>query len=218
MFLKLYNCLQKAALWLQIRHLTDWPFCTFLAPSRCWGGWKTKRWDVGSTCTPAPIPKSSMNASRGWWRIICSSCTGSARASFGRRRERVSAVFLMRASVFVFLILHNAIMSVDLVTRGILGTQLCCFVQTWPTCTPCCGPCPAGCPTWSRSFRSTSTTRASEAPVTSLRKTSVPQHCVCAGCKYFFYILTLSRSPGLSRCQPCLWSRCWRFTVNLFSS
>lgn len=30
--------------------------------------------------------------------------------------------------------------------------------------------------------------------------------------------LTLSLSSGFSRCQPCLWSRCWRFTVNLFSS
>lgn len=57
---------------------------------RFWAGWKTKRWDVGSTCTPAPMPKSSMNASRGWWPITCSSCTGSARASSGRRREKVS--------------------------------------------------------------------------------------------------------------------------------
>lgn len=23
--------------------------------------------------------------------------------------------------------------------------------------------------------------------------------------------------PCLSRCQPCLWSQCWKFTVNLFS-
>lgn len=48
-----------------------------------------KKWDVGSTCTPAPTPKSSMNASRGWWQIICSSYTGSARTSFGRRRKMV---------------------------------------------------------------------------------------------------------------------------------
>jgi len=46
----------------------------------------------------------------------------------------------------------------------------CCVVQTWPTCTPSCGPCQVGCLTWSRSCRSISTMRASEAPVTSLRK------------------------------------------------
>lgn len=47
------------------------------------------------------------------------------------------------------------------------------FVQTWPTCIPCCGRCPTGCLTWSRSCRSISTTKASEGPVTSLRKTLV---------------------------------------------
>lgn len=56
----------------------------------------------------------------------------------------------------------------------------CCFVQTWPTCTPCCGLCPTGCLIWSRSCRFISTMRASEAPVTSLRKTLVLQQCVSA--------------------------------------
>lgn len=47
------------------------------------------------------------------------------------------------------------------------------FVQTWPTCIRCCELCQVGYLTWSKSCRPTLTTRASEAPVTSLRKTLV---------------------------------------------
>lgn len=131
-----------------------------------------KRWDVGSTCTQAPTAKSSMNASRGWWQITCSSCTGSVRALFGRRRETVSPATLYPNAPQTVCTLSCC----NGIERCVL---LCCFYQTWPTCTPCCGPWPTGCPTWSRNCRSTSTTRASEAPVTSLRKTLVLQHRVC---------------------------------------
>lgn len=147
-----------------------------------------KRWDVGSTYTPAPTPKSFMNASRGWWQIICSSCMGSARTLFGRRRETVSPLPSCVSSYT-----PQLAQTLSCWTGIKHSVLLCSFVQTWPTCTPCCGLCPTGCPTWSRSCRFISTTRASEAPVTSLRKTLVRKH-------YMSVFVYVCESVGLHAC------------------
>lgn len=156
-----------------------------------------------------------MNASREWWRTTYTSCTGSARTSSDRRREMVSPfvhgvsntmsfVTAIRTVVLFLLDMANMYTLLRAVSNGLphMIQELQLHIHN-------------------EGIRGTS--NLSQENVSTPSSCSPPSLSSVLSDKVimlFFWVVAPSLTAlflCLFRCQPCLWSQCWKFTVNLFS-
>lgn len=194
-----------------------------LSSRRSWADWKMKKSDVGSTCTPAPTPKSFMNASRGWWPITCSSYTGSARTSSGKRRETVSTLC---ASFFFFLMSwrrsHAATSANSDRWNGLFRSDMANMYTLLRAVSN-------GLPHMIQELQVhihnegiRGTSNLSQENVSTAPHVMFFPSDFQSALSFVFLIFRLLTgtisAPSPFRCRPFSWSPCLRFTVNLFSS